>query len=300
MCTCLAWSGELPVGLLSNLLVAAMCRGKDGTGIAFREYGEKPQTVSYRQSYSARTFVKAHQDELRRARKSKFGLGHTRRASLAMKVDAHNAHPFLFGKTFYIHNGLIRNWKSIDPTVTTDTMVLGPTLDAYAKRGAGGELDLFKFEGIMALAWLRGDNLQCVKVNQDLTSVVLEWTPDGETTPRKSCVVVSKFEIFEEATRHIKVSCEYVEIELAEGVVYNITPDGPVKIGEAKINPACYTTPDKEALRTRISTDDDEAIEAAIRDSGDTPGQIGMGLAARIKKRYDASLNSIRQHLHHP
>lgn len=262
-CAILAWSGELPVGLISHLLVTAQCRGRDGTGVAFREASkankDKMQSVSFRQSYSAKTFVALHQDELRRARVSPVGIAHTRRASLGMSLTAQNAHPFLSGKTFFIHNGLIRNWRSIDPSVTTDSMVLGPTLDAWAKAPTIG-LDVSKFVGMMGVAWLRGDNAYCFKVNQDLTAAEIVWTTSSGAK-KQVCVVASTLPIIERALSHTNVSAEIREIELDEGHVYAVTPGGPIPVAGLTVNQDCYEEDSVAALtRLTVAEDADDLI----------------------------------------
>lgn len=239
MCFVTAWSGKLPTGLLSNLLTAMQCRGRDGTGIAFRDFtGAKPQTVSYRQAYSAAAFVKMHQPELKRARQSPIGLAHARRASSGMVIDPHNAHPFVCGKTFFIHNGFVRNWKTIDPTVTNDSIVIGPALEEFSKQEPVGDLlDMTKFRGIMAVAWMRRDVVRCFKINQDLAAVNILWIDaDGKTHPL--CLVCSKKEAVEEAIQ--KIDCEYQVVELAEGTVYRITDNGPEVDATLKVDSSCY------------------------------------------------------------
>jgi hypothetical protein len=225
MCSIASWSGDVPTGLLSNLLLEMQCRGRDGTGIAFRDISAtKSQTVSYRQAYSAASFVKMHQTELRRARQSKIGLCHTRRASAGMVIDPHNAHPFVCGKTFFIHNGFIRNWRSIDSTVSNDSIVLGPALEAFSDN-PGKTLDVTKFVGNMAVAWMRRDVTRCFKVNQDLVSCNIIWE-DKENASHSLCLVCSTREIVEAALKKLDVEVKYTFVELDEGVVYLLTPGG--------------------------------------------------------------------------
>jgi hypothetical protein len=251
MCSVATWSGDVPTGLLSNLLLEMQRRGRDGTGIAFRDVSAaKSQTVSYRQAYSASSFVKMHQAELRRARQSKIGLGHTRRASAKMVIDPYNAHPFVSGKTFFIHNGFIRNWKLVDPTVSNDSIVLGPTLEAFGD-SPSKTLDMSKFVGNMAVAWMRRDVARCFKVNQDLVACNIIWE-DKDKASHKLCLVCSTKEIIEDALKKLTITMEWKFVELSEGTVYVVTPDGLEQ--EASMTVAAESYEDTTAgNQTRLS-----------------------------------------------
>ena len=110
MCAIIGWSGLLPKGLASKLLVQAESRGKDSVGLAFRVEG---RNVCYRHAVPAREFVASSEKLVGEARRSLRGIAHTRRASPGMPVDNANAHPFGFWKYFFGHNGRIENWVEL-------------------------------------------------------------------------------------------------------------------------------------------------------------------------------------------
>lgn len=110
MCAIIGWSGLMPKGLLSKLLVQAESRGKDSVGMAYRVDGKN---VCYRHAVPAREFVTSSEKLVGEARRSLRGLAHTRRASPNMPVDNANAHPFGFWKYFFAHNGRITNWQEL-------------------------------------------------------------------------------------------------------------------------------------------------------------------------------------------
>jgi predicted glutamine amidotransferase len=120
MCAIIGWSGKLPKGLLSRLLMQAETRGRDSTGVAFRTVDEKSKAnnLCYRQIVPARTFTDLHKKFMGDARRSIRGIAHTRRASPGMPIDNTNAHPYTYpygslGKYFFAHNGRIHNWTQL-------------------------------------------------------------------------------------------------------------------------------------------------------------------------------------------
>jgi glucosamine 6-phosphate synthetase-like amidotransferase/phosphosugar isomerase protein len=231
MCSIIAFKGKLPKGLLTQLLVESEYRGKDSTGIAFREknivsFGSltkgakykvtkvgpttnfssvggpsSPQvgdefkasssatpanwgggsvesytTVAYRQALPAHTFCKRNSKHVGEARKSNIGIAHTRRASPGMPVNNHNAHPFVFDRVVYAHNGRVENWTAIkdkliahygqygDDTskklvleysnAKTDSIVLGPYI---------AQKNLAEVKGCYGLVWICRENVYCLR-----------------------------------------------------------------------------------------------------------------------------------------
>ena len=126
MCSIIAYSGLLPKGVLSRMLIEAETRGKDSTGVAFRTT-ENGRTVNvcYRNCVPASDFIQIHEDVIGQARRSFRGIAHTRRASPGMPIDNTNAHPYTYpygsaGKYFFAHNGRITNWKALKDSNTLE------------------------------------------------------------------------------------------------------------------------------------------------------------------------------------
>ena len=176
MCSVISWNGDLPKGLLTHLLVEAETRGRDSVGIAFRSGN---QTIAYRHAVPSSVFVKRSSKHVGEARRAKQGIAHTRRASRGMPIDNVNAHPFIFQKFVFAHNGKIDNWQALKTagvtryegeaksattpeakaaaeamvayfkSVTTDSMILGPYLS---------ERNLTDITGCMGLVWIQKNN----------------------------------------------------------------------------------------------------------------------------------------------
>lgn len=110
MCAIIGWSGEMPKGLLTKLLTEAESRGHDSVGLAFRNEGH---SMCYRHAVSAKEFVQKSSKMVGEARRSKTGIAHTRRASPNMPINNDNAHPFIFNKIIFAHNGRVENWEAL-------------------------------------------------------------------------------------------------------------------------------------------------------------------------------------------
>jgi hypothetical protein len=131
MCAIIGWTGHLPKGLLSSLLIQSGSRGKDSTGLAF--YGSfdteekdsegKSSKITlkghacYRKAMEPAEYVKTYKTVTKNARISPVGIGHTRRASPGMPIDDKNAHPFQYWDFHFAHNGKVDNWNDLKDTL---------------------------------------------------------------------------------------------------------------------------------------------------------------------------------------
>lgn len=248
MCAIIGWAGQLPKGSLSAMLLAGQRRGRDATGIAFREdrEGGKRRTVSYRLAMPAEVFARQNPHLLKAARLSPIGLAHTRRASPGMPRDDANAHPFHHAKLTYAHNGFISNWKALAKAagreVGTDSMLLGPMIAARNFSPA---------TGTMALVWIEGESCYAFTSCQDLAAATLTIKRDGK--PDEFCTVIaSTMEIIQAgahgAGKGVTVSVD--EYEINEGRVYKLTPTCLYDDGPANVNPANYGAVDNFTSRT--------------------------------------------------
>lgn len=247
MCTVIAWNGTMPQGFLTRILVEAESRGRDSTGFAFRNADGKTQV--YRQAISATIFTKHHQKYIGEARRSKIGIAHTRRASPSMPVNDSNAHPFVFRKVIYAHNGKVDNWKQVKEAwegdervhaddkayfkgITTDSQVLGPYL---AMR------NLTDVTGAMGLVWMIKGDVYCARSKKELVFATIRWTA-GEVADEFVCTVVcSTEEIIRKALAALdpkhKIAFTVTYGPINEAEVYKVNPDGLVSEGAIPVAP---------------------------------------------------------------
>lgn len=260
MCSIIGWTGELPKGLLSALLVEAESRGRDSTGIAFYLDGN---SRGYRQAIPAHAFVKKNNKECGEARRAHFGLAHCRRASRGMPIDNRNAHPYAYGRTFFAHNGSIQNWEDLkkarlatietqlgnSPTddekkglearkryltaVTTDSMILGPYIS---------QRDFSEVKGSIGLVWMRDDSVYVMRSAKELEATTIIWKPmekskEKEDTIHSVTVAASTKRIISDALVSLKnIECEYSWTELAENRLYQLAPDKILDKGPISTN----------------------------------------------------------------
>lgn len=136
MCAIIGWSGRLPKGLLTELLREGEDRGRDSTGIAYRGVNTNghPANFNCRHALNAKKFVVENGDSMSRARRSLRGIGHTRRASPGMPIDNYNAHPFVFYRCFFAHNGKIVNWVELRDSMRARFLALQAEADENLTR----------------------------------------------------------------------------------------------------------------------------------------------------------------------
>lgn len=271
MCYITAWKtdGSLPRGLISHLIIEGQARGVDSAGLAWRD-GDAGENIVYKRAVKPSTFVLKDQETILQARKSPVGLLHTRRASLHMPLTTAAAQPLWHGKTVYVHNGFVRNWKiarqrdSLAATVAddavqankimddwiTDSYVLGPRLDEE-------EADLSDLCGSMSLAWLVRQRVFATRLAKELEGFVLEW--EDETGPRTASLVGSTVKIVTQAIDKIKTDVSLTHVTLVEGKLYELEPDGIYELGDVSYTPTLLSL-DKASSATA-------PIKAGIQDA---------------------------------
>jgi predicted glutamine amidotransferase len=266
MCAILGWSGKLPKGLISRLLVKMETRGRDGVGLAFRING---MNKSWRQAVPAIEFTtdKENQVILGDARRSLRGLAHTRRASPGMPINDQNSHPFAYWRYFFAHNGKIQNWQEIRTVllehferelarltaenkveeaktaeycvnyckrITTDSMVLGPYIESR---------DFSRLIGCMALVWMRANNVFTFRYAKEAVASTIIWR---YTNPPKDEKVEDHVVTIVSSTAHtIMTAIEGIEgieyeatdpLAFPEGRIFQIEPTGLVDKGPVPTN----------------------------------------------------------------
>lgn len=233
MCAIISWNGKLPKGLLTQLLLKSERRGRDSTGLAFRVGGS---TVSYRQAIPASEFVSDPDNNrfLGDARRALMGIAHTRRASPNMPIDNKNAHPFLYWRYFFAHNGKIQNWRELQEQLVvhftevaaksegetrktaewcinycrnaqTDSKILGPYIHTE---------DFTPIVGCMALVWLHGDDVYTTRMAKEATATTVVWryiNPPKDEVIEDSMVTLigSTHEIIDDALKSLARTIEY-------------------------------------------------------------------------------------------
>jgi hypothetical protein len=240
MCFIAAWkaTGPLPRGLISRLMIEGQCRGIDGAGLAYRVAKEnsKPENIGFKRAMKPSKFVLKHRAEVLKARQSTVGLIHTRRASPRLPITTAASQPLWCGRTIYVHNGYISNWKAerarqalaaenardskrakaIDNDWITDSYAIGPRLDE-------DEVNLMDLSGSMALAWLTRERVFAARLGKELEGFLLEWK-DGETVHTAS-MVASTVDIVNLALGKIKLEITAVHVPLKEGYLYELEAD---------------------------------------------------------------------------
>jgi glutamine phosphoribosylpyrophosphate amidotransferase len=305
MCAIIGWSGVLPKGIITNLLREAESRGRDSTGIAFRTLGEN---LGYRQAISADQFIKVNNNMLGQARKSLRGLAHCRRASRGMPINDDNAHPFIFGKYFFAHNGKISNWEVLlkqrieqhtkeladlkaasEPNqrrirwneyllqylgkITTDSMVLGPYI---------AERNFQEVEGCFGLVWMATENVYVCHSCKELEAVEIIWHyKDGDDKSDQALTIAaSTKEIVAEAFAAVKtIEYNYKFVTLEENRIYRLEPTGCVDEGVVPVNPKNYedaftSEPEPEAVTT-TEIEEPEETDGISRDNASDELPLG-------------------------
>ena len=184
MCAIIGWTGHLPKGLLSSLLVQSGSRGKDSTGLAF--YGsfetevkdlegkDKKATLNghacYRKAVEPAEYVKTYKTVTKNARVSPVGIGHTRRASPGMPIDDKNAHPFQYWDFHFAHNGKVENWHDLKDTLDEHFggIALGKAKEVLTPLGYSDD------DIEMMLDYLRDTGLVPVQFTEDQATAMKE------------------------------------------------------------------------------------------------------------------------------
>jgi predicted glutamine amidotransferase len=253
MCAIIGWNGKMPTGLLFQLLLAAEHRGRDSTGIAYWDETAQ-QNYLVKHAVTAALFTKINGEYITEAQRSVRGIAHTRRASPKMPINNDNAHPFMYESWVYAHNGAIKNWKELreatiaklekevqtDPTlelklqyikkITTDSMILGPAIEA---------LNFTPAVGAMGLVWLYANQVFAFHSKKELTAANIVWNYEDSKEINSLTISASTWEIIDVAlhkTKNIKFDAE--ESILKENTLYELKVGQVVDAGPVPVNKA--------------------------------------------------------------
>jgi len=141
---------------LSEMLFFDVLRGAHSTGVAHRKWDWKDQkynvlirkeaksSPSFISSKDYREFMTGFETS------SQFAIGHNRYAT-AGKIEDENAHPFQHGKITLVHNGSLRNWRSLlEDAAQFD---VDSEAVAYNLNVKGFEWTINRLHGAYALVW---------------------------------------------------------------------------------------------------------------------------------------------------
>jgi len=132
--------------ILSGLAVSMESRGDDSTGIAGIDQGN---IKLFKRATFARDFITLPGYKKLTGTGPDIIIGHTRLATTGAINDI-NSHPYQFGTITGVHNGIISNWKDINPTVEVDSMVI---FDDLNKTGNNFINTFSKLSGNFAIVW---------------------------------------------------------------------------------------------------------------------------------------------------
>lgn len=265
MCAIISWAGNLPPGLLKNLILASEDFGKDSTGVSYLNSRGKANLM-FKHAVSPTRFVKIHDEKLKLAQKSTRGIAHARLASVGLPINSFNAHPFIYESRVFAHNGFIRNWKSYKAellnqtsiqnnshskkyveNITTDSMVLGPALALN---------DFKRVFGRIGLVWLKGASAYCLKSNQNLTSAKLNWNFIGSSTRHTATIAVTHWKTLIKALKNTeKMEYSVKEFPLSHGTIYELLPEKIVQVRDASTNNESENTLDDLGLTEYFTPD---------------------------------------------
>lgn len=210
--------------ILRELSIAAECRGTDATGISYVNNGE---IVTFKQPKPA------HKMKLFFPKDTVAVIGHNRLTTQGSEKKNCNNHPFE-GKTpqhsfALAHNGVLYNDKEIkrekklpQTQIETDSYVAAQLIEQTENVDMDSVKDMAEIvDGSFVFTILRNDNtLFLVKGSNPLT--IYHFPELG------LYVYASTKSILNKALKKSALPCEFCEIDVSEGDILEISPDGKI------------------------------------------------------------------------
>lgn len=210
--------------ILRELSIAAECRGTDATGISYVNNGE---IVTFKQPKPA------HKMKLFFPKDTVAVIGHNRLTTQGSEKKNCNNHPFE-GKTpqhsfALAHNGVLYNDKEIkrekklpQTQIETDSYVAAQLIEQTENVDMDSVKDMAEMvDGSFVFTILRNDNtLFLVKGSNPLT--IYHFPELG------LYVYASTKSILNKALKKSALPCEFCEIDVSEGDILEISPDGKI------------------------------------------------------------------------
>lgn len=217
MCAITGWAGSIDYRLLKLICTGTEFGGTHAAGYAYVTSTSKSGCRFFKKAgspgESGMKVLLKHKDRIKLASRAKLGFVHARFGTHGSNTDA-NAHPFVSDGVVFCHNGIIRNYHELMPTATVDSECLGPLINKRRVDMATGSC---------GLVWIENSKLYCYRRNQSL-SVVTGISPvDGEPISFVASRPSMSAEFIFEGSRFVKTT-------LDEGVAYELTPTGPVRV----------------------------------------------------------------------
>lgn len=141
MCAIIGWNGKVNNVTVRSMLRLAEDSGPMSTGLMAIS---GPTVEWWKRAVSASYTLRNHNHIVNRLSEGTKGVGHTRYATHGAINDT-NAHPFQYGEgLFFVHNGVISNYRQFTPNAVVDSECLGPLI---MDRNIG------RAEGSVGTAW---------------------------------------------------------------------------------------------------------------------------------------------------
>jgi glucosamine--fructose-6-phosphate aminotransferase (isomerizing) len=166
---------QLKKRTLAGLAVYMEDRGTDSTGIYVNKNSGKGKI--YKKAVRAADFTLEKKFDKLLDKNPQIVIGHTRKATHGV-VNDENAHPFDTKRVVGAHNGVISNWKDINPKSVVDSQVIFKLLN---ESGNNYTESFKKLQGSIALSWVDKQLPFRLHLVRHLNPLSLVFVPEIDT-----------------------------------------------------------------------------------------------------------------------